>query len=152
MSDLTIFIPCNIPTVTAQQKGASFRNGKVRFFKKKGVLESEHTFHALFYPHRPKTPFTGPVCLILHLRFPWRKSEKKSRIRKYSLYPVEVRPDLSNLVKTIEDVLTTLRFWNDDSQVSSLTVSKKYSDNPGIHLNITNDLAMGRHGSMTDAL
>lgn len=148
---VSVFIPCNIPTVTAQQKGAFAVNGKVRFFKKKKVAESEKTFHALFLPHRPAKPFEGPVCLIIGLIFPWRKSEKKSRMKEYSRYPMEVRPDLSNLIKTIEDVLTTLRFWNDDGQISTLKICKSYGDNPGITLNITNDLAMDRSNRMTTA-
>jgi Holliday junction resolvase RusA-like endonuclease len=131
-------------------KGATAVGGKIRFFKKKKVRESENTFHSLFFPHRPSVPFTGPVCLIIHLVFPWRKSEKKSVINGYRLYPVTTRPDLSNLVKTIEDVMTTLRFWNDDGQVSTLNISKQYGDNPGIKLNITQDLAHDKKGHVTD--
>jgi Holliday junction resolvase RusA-like endonuclease len=146
---ISVFIPCNIPTVTAQQKGAFAVNGKVRFFKKKKVKESETTFHALFYPHRPPTPFTGPVCLSIGLVFPWRKSEAKRIIRGFSRYPVQTRPDLSNLIKTIEDVMTTLRFWNDDGQISTLKILKCYGDNPGITLNVTEDLAMDKEGHLT---
>lgn len=147
---ISVFIPCNIPTVTAQQKGCSIRGGKPKFFKKKKVKDSENTFHALLFPHRPWKPFEGPVCLCLSLVFPWRKSEKKSVVNKYLLYPITTRPDLSNLVKTIEDVMTTLRFWNDDGQVSTLNISKSYGDEPGIKLNITEDLATDKEGNVTD--
>ena len=148
---ISVFIPCNIPTVTSQQKGAMSVGGKIRFFKKKKVRDSENTFHSLFFPHRPTTPFSGPVCLCIALVFPWRKSEKKSVINGYSLYPVITRPDLSNLVKTIEDVMTTLRFWNDDAQVSTLNISKSYGDDPGIRLNITQDLARNKEGFTASA-
>jgi Holliday junction resolvase RusA-like endonuclease len=146
---ISVFIPCNIPTVTSQMKGATVVGGKVRFFKKKKVKDSENTFHALFFPHRPQSPFEGPVCLIIHLVFPWRKSEKKKVINGYSLYPVTTRPDLSNLIKTIEDVMTTLRFWNDDGQVSTLNISKSYGDHPGIRLNVSQDLAQDKEGRTT---
>lgn len=145
---ISVFIPCNIPTATSQMKGAMVQNGKVRFFKKKKVAESERTFHALFLPHRPAKPFEGPVCLCVSLVFPWRKAEKKRIIKGYRYYPVTTRPDLSNLIKTIEDVLTTLRFWNDDGQISTLRVSKNYGEEPGIGLNITTDLAMDASGGM----
>lgn len=143
---ISVFIPCNIPTVTAQQKGAFAVNGKVRFFKKKKVAQSEQSFHALLYPHRPSAPFDGPVCLCIGFVFPWRKSESKRIVKNYSLYPVQTRPDLSNLVKTIEDVMTTLRFWNDDGQISSLSITKQYGDEPGIRLNVTQDLARTKEG------
>lgn len=144
---LSVFIPCSIPTVTAQQKGAFAIGGKVRFFKKKKVKESENTFAALLLPHQPSKPFSGPLCLVLRLTFPWRKSERKSRMSAYSSYPIETRPDCSNLVKTIEDVMTTLRFWNDDSQVSTLAISKRYGDRPGISINLTSDNAIDKNGA-----
>lgn len=146
---ISVFIPCNIPTVTAHQKGAFAVNGQVRFFKKKRVIESEQSFHALLFPHRPSVPFEGPVCLCIGLVFPWRKSEAKRIMRAYSLYPIQTRPDLSNLIKTIEDVMTTLRFWNDDGQISSLNISKQYGDEPGIRLNVTQDLATNKQGLCT---
>lgn len=148
---ISVFIPCNIPTVTAQQKGTMVRNGKVRFFKKKKVQQSENTFHALLYPYRPKKPLDGPVCLIVSLVFPWRKTESKKKREGYTFYPVTVRPDLSNLIKTIEDVMTTLQFWNDDGQISTLKVSKQYGERPGIGLNITRDLAMDKDGKVASA-
>lgn len=146
---ISVFIPCNIPTVTSQQKGAMVRNGKIRFFKKGKVKESEGTFHALLFPHRPKTPFTGPVCLCIDFVFPWRKSEAKRIRNAYRAFPVQTRPDLSNLIKTVEDVMTTLRYWEDDGQISSLRMTKTYGDEPGIRLNITQDLAMNKQGLVT---
>ncbi len=146
---ISVFIPCCIPTVTAQQKGAFAMGGKVRFFKKKAVKQSENTFHALLYPHVPAEPMTGPLCLVLRLGFPWRKSEKKSRMANFRTYPIETRPDCSNLIKTIEDVMTTMRFWNDDSQISSLCVSKFYTARPGITINLTSDLAEDIEGKVT---
>lgn len=143
---ISVFIPCNIPTVTAHQKGAFAVGGRVRFFKKKRVVESENSFHALLHPHRPEYPFDGPVCLCIGFVFPWRKSEAKRVIKNYSLYPIQTRPDLSNLIKTIEDVMTTLRFWNDDGQISTLNISKQYGDRPGIRLNITQDYALDKEG------
>lgn len=146
---ISVFIPCNIPTVTAQQKGVFVVGGRARFFKKKAVKQSENTFHALLLPHVPAEPMTGPLCLVLRLGFPWRKSEKKGRMAAHQSYPIETRPDCSNLVKSIEDVMTTMRFWNDDSQISSLSVSKFYTHRPGITINLTSDLATDREGHVT---
>lgn len=148
MSSLSFFIPCIIPTVTAQQKGVFVTGGKARFFTKKKVRDAENTFHALLYPHRPAQPLTGPIVLVVTLGFPWRKSEKKSRVKDFAQYPIETRPDCSNLIKAIEDVMTTAGFWRDDGQISSLCVHKHYTDTPGITINLTNALATKRDGSL----
>lgn len=36
------------------------------------------------------------------------------------------RPDLDNLNKSIMDILTDLKFWNDDSQVAKLLLMKRW--------------------------
>lgn len=43
------------------------------------------------------------------------------------------KPDLDNIVKLVEDGLTGV-VWRDDSQVHSLTASKRYSDTPRIEV------------------
>jgi Holliday junction resolvase RusA-like endonuclease len=143
---INVFIPCNLPTVTSQQKGAfSVPGGRgVRFFKKAKVKASEATFHALLLPHVPSAPFAGPLRLTLGFIFPWRKTERKSVMRAHSEVPVTTRPDLSNLVKTLEDVMTTLRFWGDDSQISDLRLTKRYADTPGLRIEISEDSPIQR--------
>ena len=54
---------------------------------------------------------------------------KKQAANDGFLFPV-TKPDLSNYVKQIEDCLTTMKFWRDDSQVVKLEPVKKYSDSP----------------------
>lgn len=43
------------------------------------------------------------------------------------------KPDADNLAKAVLDALTDMKFWHDDSQVISLTITKKWADiaNPG---------------------
>lgn len=129
---IRFFIPCIPPTATAQQKGVMVVGGKPRFFKKKRQQQAENTFHALLLPHRPPQPFDCAVSLCVVFSFPWRASEKKSRIAQWSSYPISVRPDVDNLGKALIDVMTTLRFWRDDSQIARMMLEKQYSDEPGI--------------------
>jgi len=146
---LSVFIPCLPPKTTSQQKGAfAMKGGGVRFFKKAKAKAAEQTWWSLLQPHAPAKPFEGPLCLIVRLTYPWRSTEKKTRIRNYSLYPIQTRPDVDNIYKMLGDVMTTLRFWNDDSQVSSLTVSKSYGDRPGLHLSLTSDTATTKGGTI----
>jgi Holliday junction resolvase RusA-like endonuclease len=147
--NLSVFIPCNPPTATAQQKGVFVAGGRPRFFKKKRVKDAEMTWHQLLAPHTPPEPMEGPLALVVRLAYPWRKSESKRRISRYMRYPIETRPDIDNLFKLLADVMTTLRFWNDDSQIASLSISKEYSSKPGVHITLTNALAIDCHGNCT---
>jgi Holliday junction resolvase RusA-like endonuclease len=132
---ITFFIPCNPPTVTSQQKGA-FATGKgIRFFKKARVKQAENNLFALLQPHVPAQPVAGPLVLSVKWCFPWRKSESKKR-RALGAVPCDVRPDLSNIIKLLEDTMTTLRFWEDDSQVADLRLSKWWGDEAGITISI----------------
>lgn len=132
--NLQFFLACVPPKGNAQQKGAFVLPGGkgIRFFKKKAVVAAEQTWHALLYPHRPESPFTGPVSLCIGFLYPWRKGEKKGTIRDYSMMPIETRPDVENVAKGLIDVMTTLRFFHDDSQIAALTLTKDYGDLPGI--------------------
>lgn len=146
---LSVFIPCLPPKTTAQQKGAfAMKGGGVRFFKKKKAQAAEQTWWALLQPHAPATPFEGPLCLVVRITYPWRSTEKKARIRDHSLYPIQTRPDIDNVYKMLGDVMTTLRFWKDDRQVSSLSIRKTYGDRPGLHINLTSDTATSKDGSI----
>ena len=134
---MNFFIPCIPPTATSQQKGAcSIKGGGVRFFKKKHVQQAENSLWALLMPHRPETPLEGALRLSVCFYYPWRKSEKKAVVRDHHSMPITSRPDCSNLIKLIEDVMTGLGFWRDDGQISHLEVEKRYTDTPGIYVQI----------------
>ena len=46
------------------------------------------------------------------------------------------KPDWDNLAKTLQDVLTRLRFWEDDAQVYSASVEKWWGEEPQITITI----------------
>ena len=149
MKAISVFIPCEIPTRTAQQKGVSVRAGRPFFYKKTVVKKAENQLRAILAPYAPTVPLDGPLCLCITLAFPWRKSERKGRIRAFQQYPIDTRPDAENLFKSIGDQMTSLGFWHDDGQLSSLRISKVWSDNPGITLNLASDTAVDREGRIT---
>lgn len=147
---IAVFIPCLPPTATSQMKGVCVVNGKPRFFKKKAVQQAENSLWALLQPYAPRKPLDGPLCLTLRFYWPWRKSERKSRIKAFSVYPIETRPDIENVAKGLLDVMTTLRFWHDDSQISALNIGKAWADSEraGIDLCLARDTAIDRAGSI----
>jgi Holliday junction resolvase RusA-like endonuclease len=77
----------------------------------------------------------GPVALSVRFVFPWRKSESKAR-RALGIVPCDTRPDCDNMVKLVADVLTHLRFYQDDGQIAKLHVEKAWGDEVGITITI----------------
>ena len=134
---ISFHLPIVPPKATSQTKRLVMVGGKPRFFPTKDHQQAEGDLLALCAEHAPPAPLEGPVSLSVSFTFPWRKSETKKR-RARTLLPNDKRPDLDNLVKLIGDVLTKLRFYNDDGQVSTLLVSKWWGDNVGISVSIEN--------------
>lgn len=128
-------IHCIPPKATSQQKGIMMIGGKPRHFKKKNVKQAEDTFLALLAMHRPEQSFDGPISLTVMWRYPWRKSEPKKN-KAYGWKPCDTRPDCSNIVKILEDCMTRLNFWTDDSQIAQLHITKAWANDPGITIHI----------------
>lgn len=70
----------------------------------------------------------GPLRLSLSFHFVKPKSAKK---RVHHI----VKPDLDNLIKGVKDALKGIA-WMDDSQVVALGAFKSYSENPGVWVEI----------------
>ena len=73
----------------------------------------------------------GPVGLkcIFYMPVPKNTSKKKMDLIKKGFVPHIKRPDISNLLKFIEDCLNGIA-WKDDSQISKLTAYKIYGLEP----------------------
>ena len=124
------------PTVTAQQKGVFVRNGRAHFFTKSKVRDAENLLASLLYMHKPKEPFRSAVELRATWAFPYRKSEPKRRTASGEYLPHTTRPDLDNLEKGLLDVLTRLRFWEDDSLVAQKRTTKAWGPHPFLEIYI----------------
>lgn len=124
------------PTATAQQKGVFVRNGRAQFFKKKKVRVAENFLAAMISPYAPVEPFHGAVELRAAWVFPYRKTEPKRRTAAGQHLPHTTRPDLDNLEKSLLDILTGLRFWEDDSQVAQKKTVKAWGPSPYLEIHI----------------
>lgn len=134
---IDFFVPCNPPKTTAQQKGAfAMPGGGVRFYEKAKVVSAREQLAAHLRPYVPPAPMGGPLNMSIQFVWPWRKSEKKSDVMAFFKMPMYTKPDCSNIVKMIEDVMTGLRFWVDDAQIACLQVSKAWGHNPGISVRV----------------
>lgn len=124
------------PKATAQQKGAFICNNKIRFFEKSKVKSAREILYSALLPYRPSDAMQGPVNLKVKFFFSYRKSEKKSITKNNLIIPHIVRPDLDNLEKLLLDVMTSMQFWKDDSQVCVKWTEKHFAPQGKIEIEI----------------
>lgn len=83
----------------------------------------------------PETPVDGAVRLLVAAYFGIPKSW--SRRKKWAAFRNEIRPtkrpDLSNVLKGVEDALNGL-WYEDDAQIVSITCAAWYSDEPRVEI------------------
>lgn len=127
------------PTATAQQKGVFVRNGHAHFFTKAKVRDAEDFLAAMLAPHAPAEPLHGAVYFQARWCFPYRKSERKSVTKAGREIPHTSRPDLDNLEKNLLDVLTRLKFWEDDAQVFTKSTAKVWGPSPYLAIAIKDE-------------
>lgn len=129
-----IDIPDGPPTWTAQQRRWSVRGGKPVTYPDKRAKATKEMLTALLAPHAPKTPYSGPVRLDVSLVYPYRKTEKRKVTEAAQMIPKVTRPDVDNQLKLLQDCMTNLGFWTDDSIITDLHASKYWGANPGIEI------------------
>lgn len=123
---------------TAQQKGACIRAGRIRFYTKRAVADSNYRIKNAVLDALDEVGVTmkrgrGEVAdtvrrskalrLDVTYLFRWPDSTPKSKTVDFA-WMLE-RPDLDNLTKSIQDCLTEVRLWEDDSQVAVLHLEKR---------------------------
>ena len=139
---LFCFSGINPPRDTHQSRLRIFRAGGRRYIgKRKASRETVGLLNSLTkailaarkseaYAPALAAIKAGPVRLCVYLFYPWPKATPKAR-RNETDYKV-TRPDADNLVKTIQDGLTTRGLFADDSQVTVLEARKYHSPTPGV--------------------
>lgn len=101
------------------------RDTEVTVYDSQRQLKLVSQLH-LSHQHAGAPPFTGP--LILHVFFFFKIPNNKKNV--YALGdPHTKKPDLSNIVKYIEDVCQYVGIINDDSCIYQINAQKKYDYN-----------------------
>ena len=127
-----------MPKGTAQEKGERiayrFEGGRkipyIDHYRKPEVQATRNQLTLMMKKYRPKQPSDRPIRLVVCLYF--NISKPKKLWGKYKT----TRPDCDNYVKEIKDVMTDLKFWNDDAQVVDLRVIKRYSEKATIYIRL----------------
>lgn len=76
------------------------------------------------------------VSIVFHMSIPKSKPKKWRERAARNEEKCTVHKDLDNLGKSVLDALTGT-MWKDDSQIVELHLSKIYSDNPRIEMEMT---------------
>lgn len=123
METIQFFLPMNPPTATHQEKKINWKTKSV--YPDPAAADARAKLRAHIVQHAPDEPLTGPIRMTVvwgflakgkHQNGDWHTS----------------KPDLDNAQKALQDVMTELGFWKDDSCISNLQVMKIWTWHPGI--------------------
>ncbi len=89
-------------------------------------------FDKMLKPYAPQSPLRGPLAVHMIFSIPPLASDSKANKVKWKA----TRPDCSNWIKAIEDQMTRLGFWGDDSQITSLLIEKVHNHRFGLYVKI----------------
>lgn len=125
-----------VPTAKGRAKTgfAKSKTGKtfMTHFTPEKTRNAEGNFLAqAIYFQRPDKPTLTPVAVEIefYMPIPLRDS-KPARERKLSGQELPAKkPDIDNLAKLVLDALNGV-YWHDDNQIVSLSLVKRYSDDP----------------------
>lgn len=120
------------PTATAQQKGVAYQGGRIHHYEKKEVKNQRAIYRSAILgeldgmevPH-----YEGPV--YLNITFVFAIKDKK----RWGQWKTST-PDVDNLVKLLIDSMSDIGWWDNDSQIASLHVRKKFDSKPGILIEV----------------
>ena len=81
----------------------------------------------------PGAPLDGPLELSLYFTLPRPRGHLKrdGGLRRSAREHPTTKPDVTKLVRAVEDAATGL-LWCDDSQVVTQTATKRYGPRPGV--------------------
>jgi Holliday junction resolvase RusA-like endonuclease len=122
------FMPmARVPTVTHQEKEVSCKNGKPVFYEPAELKAARAKLQAHLAKHVPEKKYATAIRVVVKWLFPITGKHKDGEYKT-------TKPDCSNSIKLLEDVMTDLGYWTDDAIVASLVAEKFYADKPGIYV------------------
>ncbi len=125
MNQIDIFLPMIPPTATQQEKKINFKTKHV--YPDAKAADARAKLRAYLAEYIPDKPLPGPI----HMTVIWGFLATR-RHRNGDLHTS--KPDLDNLQKALQDVMTELGFFTDDCQISYLQISKIYTFHPGVSI------------------
>lgn len=115
------------PRTTNQQKKIAVVHGKPIVYQPKRLQNAVSVLGWSLAQHKPKTPLSGPVALVVRWKFHGQRQKPGWKI---------TRPDTDNLQKALKDEMGKLGFYLDDAQVVHEECEKVWADVPGIEIKL----------------
>lgn len=116
------------PIGTAQQKGEMVRGGRIHHYTKKKVATQMAIYeNAIREALDGREPPMFEDAVYLDITF-YYQIKAKNRWGQWKTSA----PDLDNSVKSLQDVMSRMGFWHNDSQIALLKLKKRLSEHPGI--------------------
>ena len=122
---MEFFIPMEPPTTTFQAKQINWKKKVV--YDSQEVKNIKQKFESYLYKFKPEKPLEGAIEFSTVWIYKSKTKETK---------PKTTKPDLDNMNKLLQDAMTKLQFWKDDSQITRLTIEKWWGEVPGIWIRI----------------
>lgn len=136
------FIPCEPPKAT-WQSGLSILKKRIgrKVINFVGTpagassAQAKKLLALILRKHKPEQPLQAPVCLHVCYVYPYSKSLPKYKKQN----PLEwhtTKPDCSNIVKLIEDVMQELGYFSDDAGNAKVIIEKYNGNQSGIYISL----------------
>ena len=112
------------------------RVGKFGTYTPKKTANYENLVKLFFVQAKcPKLEGELHMCIKAYFTIPKSKSKKmQDEMRNEKIHPTK-KPDLSNIIKIVEDALNK-EAYDDDSQIIETSAKKYYSDFPRVEVEI----------------
>lgn len=125
-NEISFFLAMDPPTATQQEKKINWKTKTM--YPNPAAKDAREKLRAYLVHHIPEEPLEGPIRMTVIWGF--HKGIKK---HKHGDWHTE-KPDLDNAQKALQDVMTELGFWKDDSVIVQLNASKIWAFHPGISI------------------
>lgn len=107
-------------------------------YPNKETVAASNTIATLASIYKPSTPWEGPLAIkaTFYRRIPGTWSGKKKVMAEDGVHVPTSKPDNDNYMKMLGDALEGL-FYKNDSQIIDNVLSKRYSKDPRIEIELT---------------
>lgn len=123
------FLAMEPPTVTHNDLRAAMRGGRPAIVKSDRLREAEGALVARLARQAPVEPMGGPLSVEVRWCFATRGAHAQGE-------PHVQRPDMSNMLKTLEDCMTRAGWMVDDSLICEERTAKAWMDPAGIWVRV----------------
>lgn len=105
----------------------------VRTYTPKSTETYQNDVLAVYMDKYKGESINGPIRAEIDAYMPIPKSYSKKRRAEMEGKPCDKKPDADNIAKSVLDALQGYAY-EDDKQITLLTVTKKYSDTPRVEI------------------